>query len=163
MKRFLLLFVAVCASFYVMSEDSEEVDAVESYSGSCGDNVTFVFETSTGDLILGGFGEMDDFYYSSPWYSYSNFVKTVVVSDSITSIGEYAFYGCTALTSVALPDSITSIGESAFENCASLTSVIIPDSVTYIGDEAFRKCTSLLSVTLGDSIKSIGDYAFFNC
>ena len=82
---------------------------------------------------------------------------------SVTSIGDYAFSGCTGLTSVTIGNSVTSIGSSAFYKCTSLTSITIPDSVTSIGDEAFRNCTGLTSVTIGNSVTSIGDEAFYNC
>ena len=87
----------------------------------------------------------------------------MAIPDSVTSIGEYAFYNCKSLTSVAIPDSVTSIGEYAFYNCRSLTSVTIPDSVTSIGDDAFSNCKSLTSVTIPDSVTSIGDFAFSYC
>jgi hypothetical protein len=57
---------------------------------------------------------------------------------SVTSIGDCAFSGCTALTSISIPNSVTSIGEYAFENCAALTSISIPNSVTYIGKQALN-------------------------
>ena len=82
---------------------------------------------------------------------------------SVTSIGNYAFEGCTGLTSVTIPDSVTSIGDDAFRNCTGLTTVTIGDSVTSIGYRAFYDCTSLTSVTIGDSVTSIADYAFRNC
>jgi uncharacterized repeat protein (TIGR02543 family) len=82
---------------------------------------------------------------------------------SVTSIGEYAFYDCTSLTSVTIPNSVTSIGEYAFYDCTSLTSVTIPNSVTSIVDYAFYYCTNLTSVTIPNSVTSIGDYAFLNC
>ena len=85
------------------------------------------------------------------------------IPDSVTSIGEAAFLGCTSLTSVTIPDSVTSIGEEAFYNCGSLTSVTIPDSVTTIGDFAFDSCYSLTSVTIPDSVTEIGWYAFIYC
>ena len=67
---------------------------------------------------------------------------------SVTSIGNYAFSGCSGLTSVIIPSSVTSIGEDAFLGCSSLTSVIIPNSVTSIGRSAFQGCSSLTSIVV---------------
>ena len=90
-------------------------------------------------------------------------ITSVVIPDSVTSIGSYAFYYCTSLTSVVIPDSVTSIGNYAFESCYNLTSVVIPDSVTSIGSEAFEYCRSLTSVEIPDSVTSIGNRAFSWC
>ena len=84
-------------------------------------------------------------------------------TNSVTSIGERAFYDCSSLTSITIPNSVTSIGSSAFTNCSSLTSITIPNSVTSIGDDAFWGCTSLTSVTIPNSVTSIGDEAFYDC
>ncbi|WP_400219631.1 leucine-rich repeat protein, partial [Methanomethylophilus alvi] len=86
-----------------------------------------------------------------------------IIPDSVTSIGPYAFYGCTGLRELIIPDSVASICYSVFEKCTSLVSVTIPDSVTSIGDRAFYGCSSLTSIILPDSVTSIGDYAFFKC
>ncbi len=85
------------------------------------------------------------------------------IPDGVTSIGLYAFSGCTNLTSVTIPDSVTSIGEWAFSRCTNLTSVTIPDSVTSIQYGAFSGCTNLTSVTIPDSVTSIGYSAFYSC
>ena len=82
---------------------------------------------------------------------------------SVTTIGGYAFYGCSSLTSVTIPDSVTEIGDAAFAGCSSLTSVTIPDNVTTIGDYAFDICSSLTSVTIPDSVTTIGEAAFCEC
>ncbi len=85
------------------------------------------------------------------------------IPDSVTSIGEHAFYNCSSLTSVIIGNGVTSIGEDAFYNCSSLTSVTIPDGVTSIGEDAFYNCSSLTSVTIPDSVTSIGEYPFYRC
>ncbi len=90
-------------------------------------------------------------------------LTSVTIPDSVTTIGNNAFYGCSSLTSVTIPDSVTTIGEYAFYGCGSLTSVTIPDSVTTIGDYAFYDCYDLTSVTIPDSVTTIGNYAFVNC
>lgn len=90
-------------------------------------------------------------------------LTSVTIPNSITSIGDYAFSGCLVLTSLKIPDSVTSIGDYAFGGCASLTSVAIPDDVTSIGDYAFESCESLTSITIGNGVTSIGRWAFSNC
>ena len=89
--------------------------------------------------------------------------KTYKIPISVTSIGDYAFYDCTSLTSITIPDSATNIGDCAFCNCTGLIGVTIPDNVTSIGRSAFKNCRNFTSVTIPDSVKSIGDYAFNNC
>ena len=96
------------------------------------------------------------------FYSNDN-ITSVVIPDSVTTIGDYAFRDCTSLTSVVIGGSVTTIGYFAFYYCTSLTSVVIPDSVTTIGSYAFEYCTSLTSVVIGDSVTTIGYSAFNDC
>lgn len=112
-------------------------------------------------------------------------LTSVIIPDSVTSIGNSAFYGCTNLTNVDISDNLITIENSAFENCTSLSSVIIPDSVASIGNGAFKNtgivnivipkgvnninygvfycCTKLTTITIPDSVTSIGDRAFQDC
>ena len=82
---------------------------------------------------------------------------------NVTSIGDWAFDGCSGLTSVSIPNSVASIGEGAFRSCSSLTSITIPNSVVSVGNWAFRGCSGLTSVIIGNGVTSIGIYAFYNC
>ena len=89
--------------------------------------------------------------------------KSTIIPNSVTTIGEYAFDGCSGLTNITIPNSVTTIGEYAFDGCSGLTNITIPNSVTTIGDKAFSNCTGLTSITIGESITAIGDKAFQPC
>ena len=88
---------------------------------------------------------------------------TLTIPNSVTSIGDYAFSGCSGLTSVTIPNSVTRIREYAFSGCSGLTSVTIPNSVTSIGQYTFKGCSGLTSVTIGSGVTSIGVFAFSDC
>ena len=167
MKKRLLSFVlAVLMIASLLPVTALAADIVD--SGTCGaegdgSNLTWTLD-SDGTLTISGSGDMYDYgFLSAPWYGSRSRVKSAVIAEGVTSIGRYAFDGCTSLTSVTIPDSVTSIGIVAFRDCKSLTSVTIPDSVTSIGNGAFRGCTSLASVTIPDSVTSIGAWTFCDC
>ena len=101
--------------------------------------------------------------YSHNLYINDVEVKDLVIPNSVTSIGDYAFDGCSGLTAVTIPNSVTSIGNYAFDGCSGLTSITIPNSVTSIGWDAFAYCSGLTSVTIPNSVTSIGDRAFYEC
>ena len=90
-------------------------------------------------------------------------ITSIIIPNSVTSIGNFTFYGYLSLTSVTIPSTVTNIGHSAFFSCSALTSINIPNSVTSIGDMAFTDCSNLTSVTIPNAIKSISNSTFSGC
>ena len=136
--------------------------------------------TSIGDWVFSGCGGIESLVVTTgnkKYHSANNCIietetkeliagcKTSIIpsDDSVTSIGNYAFYGCSGLTSVTIPNSVTSIGDRAFLDCGGLTSVTIGNGVTSICDYAFYGCSGLTSVTIPNSVTSIGSSAFSGC
>ncbi len=107
------------------------------------DNCNSIIETKTNTLIAG--------------------CKNSIIPNSVTSIGNGAFFACTGLTELTLPNGITRIEESAFRGCRGLTELTLPSSVTSIGNSAFCDCSGLTELTLPNSITSIGQSAFYGC
>ena len=107
------------------------------------DNCNAIIKTSTNELVVG--------------------CKNTAVPNSVTSIGSYAFYDCSHLTTIEIPNSVTSIGSYAFYYCSGLTTIEIPNSVTSIGSYAFYNCSRLTTIEIPNSVISIGDYAFCYC
>ncbi len=137
------------------------------YNGTCGTNVKWSLDPSTGVLNITGTGAMGNYYYpaygGAPWYPYRSSIKTVNIQKGITSIGQHAFLNCDSLTSITIPDSVTRIVSMAFMSCHNLTSVTIPNSVTSIENQTFSYCRSLTSITIPNSVTSIEQNAFYDC
>ena len=134
-------------------------------SGTCGAGLTWSYDTSAKVLTISGTGDMYDYSYddfasgypvSTPWASYYKNIVSVVIEEGVTSIGDYAFYSATALTSVAIPGSVKTIGEYAFRSCNGLTDLVIPEGVTTIKDNAFYYAQGLENVSFPNSLTSVG-------
>ncbi len=139
-------------------------------SGECGDNLVWTL-TRGGELIIEGTGPMNDYY--APWSYYSESIKKVTIKDGVTSIGNYAFEGCSNLTSIVVAEGNT-IFDSR-DNCNAIIetntntlilgcgSTIIPYTVSKIGNFAFEDCSSLTSISIPEGVTAIGEYAISGC
>ena len=125
------------------------------YKGMGTEGKLVTLDLSEAKIVEGG-----DFYYGYyDYYDHHSYYYTT--SDDV--IGDYAFSGCSSLTSLTLPSSVTSIGGHAFEKCSGLTSLTLPSSVTSIGEFAFRYCSGLTSLTIPSGVTTIDYYAFADC
>lgn len=150
MKRFLKsslsIFLAITIIFSSAIVGLNEIDfkrffavkAETASSGYCGEALTWTLDDE-GTLTISGMGEMYDFstWRKTPWSSYKNKIKTVIIEFGVTSIGGGAFFECGELTTVNIADSVTSIGDYAFSNCNGLVEISISDNIEDIGEMAF--------------------------
>ena len=90
-------------------------------------------------------------------------ITSVIIGSGVTEIGSNAFSGCTGLADVNLPNGVKTIGDDAFYNCSGITSISIPNSVTSIGKRAFCGCNGITSITIPESVTSVGNSAFVGC
>ena len=164
---------------------------VESIDGICGDNITWIFEN--GVLTITGSGEIPDYAMiyrpsirtDAPWFYLNSSVKSiriegsitrigtaafaflntdsVSIPNSVTSIGEHAFYDCISLKHIQFPPNLKSISGNLLAFCKSLKSVVIPTGVTDIGEFSFHACDNLTSLVIPSGVKSIGQNAFRWC
>ena len=135
-------------------------------TGICGDDMTWTLDYA-GTMTLSGTGDMHDYtLYGetvAPWTELAGDIKTVVIEDGATNVGNYAFVNCTNLTTVTMPDTVTVISDSAFRNCSALTTVDFSANLIDVENFAFANCASLTDAKLGKHVELIGNSAFFNC
>ena len=120
----------------------------------------FNWEKTDGKLSILDLSEAKIVEGGSP-YTWNGYGDNEYTSND--KLGNYAFYGCSGLTSMIIPSGVTSIGYRAFKGCSVLTSMIIPSGVTAIGKEAFYGCSGLTSLTIPSSVTEIGELAFEGC
>lgn len=91
------------------------------------------------------------------------YIKSVKLPESITYIGDHAFYGCKYITSITLPNSVKEIGVGAFEGCSALETVVLSENLVTIGNGAFKDCVAVKEISIPSKVESIGYAAFWNC
>ena len=139
MKRLVyIIFVLTCCL----------ISAQAQTSGSCGDNLYWSIVDST--LTIDGSGVMYGYDYANPapWEEVKSRISTVVLSEKLTNIGDYAFASCSNLKYITLPNQLDSIGDGAFSSCISLKNIIIPAHVSSIQWAPFYNCSNLSSITV---------------
>ena len=162
----LTLTASVAAGTVVTGADYDEpiveISDSEYIGGTCGENVTWVYNSGT--LTISGIGDMSSYKgagLSSPFSTCK--IDRIIINNGVTSVGDYVFYNCTDLKSITIPGSVTYIGERAIASCINLDNLIIPDSVTYIGTQAFGLSYALKSFSMPDSVTYLGESAFGQC
>lgn len=168
MKRKLILttfLVVTLISIFAISVGAAEPVKTWDISATESDSVTAYLYDDTGNegyytVIISGTGAMKN--NSAPWKSSSldYTIKTVIIEEGVTNVGNNSFAGCLELSNLELPSSIVSIGNSAFSNCDSLRRIIIPKGVISIGESAFSSSNSLDHVVIPNSVATIGERAF---
>ncbi len=156
-------FSDTTSSYTVLATGSTLLGGI-SGSGTIG---ALSWNFSNGVLTISGSGALtgsQSMHWEGSGMYFDGLITSVVFASgsNVTSIGDYAFRGCTALTSITIPDSVTSIGNYAFRGCTALPSIIL-NNVTSIGGNAFKDCYALTSVTIPSGVTSIGSYVFQNC
>lgn len=154
----LISFAIILSSFLCANINA----CAETYSGECGDNLTWTLKTVSGKITISGTGEMYDYWYDgdnrAPWEKYNNYtspITSLVINEGVTSIGARAFYGSHFIETILLPNSLETIGTQAFQGCNRLQNLVIPNSVTELGDGAFTACGSLTDIHLGAGITKL--------
>ena len=135
--------------------------------GPAGPSCTYYYYTKQKRLLIVGSGRMYDYVSSSgqPWADYREEILTIIVTDSIASIGDYSFCGCinAGTISISSATELTSLGNATFKNCSAISQFSMPNKITIVGRACFYGCSSLTSVKLSSALKTIERHAFKNC
>ena len=162
MKKELIFLAALClASVQVQGQTT--VASGTCGAGAGGSNLTWTL-TEDSTLTISGTGDMADFTSGNqPWEEHLAAIRTAVVQEGVTSVGNYFLRNCYGLTSVNLPDGLTSVGDYFLQNCTGLTSLTLPEGLSSVGDCFLYGCTGLTSIDLPDGLTSVGSYFLNKC
>lgn len=143
MKKFTLLLL--CALLLMFSVSAESYDIIwEGTGATCGDNLSWSVEGTT--LYITGSGDMYDFSAGAPWAAYKYSITQVILSDTVTSVGAYAFQDYDSITNVYFGTSLVTVGKDAFSGCDGLTAITLPATFKKFGENCFRSCSNLKTI-----------------
>jgi len=152
-KTFKILTMTFCFCMVAFTVKTTAQTIID--QGTCGSDLTWIL-TDDYTLTISGSGEMNE---GTPWLPHRDKIKTLIINDGVTSIGQESFVAHSQLNSVNIGNAVTMISSFAFTGCRKLTSIKIPNSVITIGTCAFFDCR-LLTVNIGNSVKEIKYEAF---
>ena len=164
-KRIVLAvsLIAILACMLAVGVSAEDRGTID--SGKCGDNLTWTLYYD-GELVISGTGNMWDYDNAdnkAPWREYSDNLKTLTLTEGLTSIGDYAFQTCDEIyKDVKLPSSILQVGKYAFMGCLRMSFGNLPNNLEFIGEHAFS-CCNFHDLIVPESVKYIGSAAFGCC
>ena len=193
MKKIIKMFIVIVIIVGIIKTPFAYAATNNTVSGSCGYNVEYSFNTSTGEVTIYSTGE----YNESQMYDYTSGnngahspfycdfrVKSVTIKDGVKTIGRALFYGCYNLTNVAISNRVQSIGSEAFRNCClkeidipssvriiygfafyscPLTDIVLPNGVTKLYESAFSNCKKIKEISIPSSVEYIGSNCFNQC
>lgn len=139
----ILLAVCLCLTALALPVRAEEETPVRE-PGYCGEDVRWSYEAGT--LTLSGSGRTDDFPDGAPWQAYQDEITTVVLTGSISYLGENAFADFDSITSVSLGSSLQELGKRAFYSCDGLTELTLPSTFRVFGEESLMRCVALKEI-----------------
>lgn len=192
MRKFLLTVLSCLAFCFALAQETATIDGIKYSLYSNGEAaISYQDEYLTGDIVIPEKVSYNDIDYTVTkvddeafknetgitsivlpnsitslgfnCFSGCSRLKSITLSENITELGGNCFYGCSSLESVTLPDGITSLGRSCFKGCSSLESITLPESITSLSNYCFEGCSSLTSITLPNSIIDLGHYCFRYC
>ena len=168
MRKFLLTVLSCLAFCFALAQETATIDGIKYSLYNNGEAMIMVQDESlAGDIVIPEKVSYNGTDYTVTSADYGAFsptsITSIVLPNSITSLGWFCFKNCSSLKSITLPDGITSLSNNCFEGCSGLTFITLPDNITSLGHDCFLGCSSLKSITLHDNITFLGRSCFSGC
>jgi len=159
----LMVVLSLCANLTVLADDNTVVVDGVTFSKNMKILIKYPLDKTDESYTIPDSVTIVEPHAFGSYVSGNKYLKNIIIPNSVTSIGGYAFSGCRNLQNVVIPDSVTTIGDNAFNCCENLKSLVISKNIEFLPHGVFSYCTSLKSVVIPDGVTSIGGYAFGGC